>query len=58
MTQPWADVVLSGAVTAAQVQSNAAAAAISLTDADMACLGRLRRNPAEYWRERREMRWM
>jgi aryl-alcohol dehydrogenase-like predicted oxidoreductase len=57
MTQPWADVVLSGAVTAAQVQSNAAAAAISLTDADMARLGRLRRNPAEYWRERREMRW-
>ena len=57
MAQPWADVVLSGAVTAAQVQSNAAAAALTLSDEDVARLAKLTHNPVQYWRERGEMRW-
>jgi aryl-alcohol dehydrogenase-like predicted oxidoreductase len=57
MAQPWADVVLSGAVTAAQVQSNGSAAALTLSEADMARLAKLTHDPVQYWRERGEMRW-
>lgn len=57
MAQPWADVVLSGAVTAAQVQSNATATALSLSDGDLARLAGLAGDPVQYWDARREMGW-
>jgi aryl-alcohol dehydrogenase-like predicted oxidoreductase len=57
MAQPWADVVLSGAVTAAQVQSNATATALSLSDGDLARVAGLAGDPVQYWDARREMGW-
>ena len=57
MAQPWTDVVLSGAATAAQVQSNAAAAELSLSDGDLARLGVISGDPIQYWDARREMSW-
>jgi aryl-alcohol dehydrogenase-like predicted oxidoreductase len=57
MAQPWADVVLSGGVTPDQVQSNVAAAELSLSDGDLARLRGLARDPVQYWNERRETRW-
>jgi aryl-alcohol dehydrogenase-like predicted oxidoreductase len=57
MANPWNDVVLSGAVTPAQVQSNAAAAGVHLSEPDLARLAGLAGDPAHYWTARREMPW-
>lgn len=55
LAQPWADVVLSGAVTTSQFDSNAAAAEHSaetgLQTLDMP------QDPAAYWAERRRLAW-
>jgi aryl-alcohol dehydrogenase-like predicted oxidoreductase len=55
--QPWNDVVLSGAVTAEQMQSNATAADLTLSDEDLARLGGLADDPVQYWATRRTLRW-
>jgi aryl-alcohol dehydrogenase-like predicted oxidoreductase len=57
LAQPWADVVLSGAATTAQVQSNAAAADLRVSTSDLARLGDLAGDPTRYWNQRRAMSW-
>ncbi|MGH2947397.1 MAG: aldo/keto reductase [Solirubrobacteraceae bacterium] len=57
LAQPWADVVLSGAATVAQLESNLAARTVSW-DADLeARLGGLVEPPAAYWAARAELPW-
>jgi aryl-alcohol dehydrogenase-like predicted oxidoreductase len=55
--QFWVDVVLSGAVTTDQAQSNAAALDLSLTPDDLAELGELVQPAERYWAERAELPW-
>ncbi len=57
LAQPWADVVLSGAVTPRQVLSNLAALDIELSDEDAESLGALAVPAIEYWRERSALAW-
>jgi aryl-alcohol dehydrogenase-like predicted oxidoreductase len=57
LSQPWADVVLSGAATDAQVRSNAAALAVSLDAEATAALTGLAEAPADYWSTRSGLRW-
>ncbi len=56
LAQPWADVVLSGAVTVSQLRSNLAAldGSDSLDSERQAALAI---DPQTYWRERAAMRW-
>ena len=57
LEQPWADVVLSGAVTPEQVRSNAAAAELMLSDGDREELAS-QSEPAEaYWAIRSALAW-
>jgi aryl-alcohol dehydrogenase-like predicted oxidoreductase len=57
LAQPWADIVLSGAVTIDTLHSNLAASA-AVWDADLAALGlELAQPPAVYWRERSQRPW-
>jgi aryl-alcohol dehydrogenase-like predicted oxidoreductase len=57
LAQPWADVVLSGAVTPAMLDSNLAALAVSF-DAELdGALEALREPPERYWRIRSSLRW-
>jgi aryl-alcohol dehydrogenase-like predicted oxidoreductase len=53
--QPWCDVVLSGAVTPAQLSSNATP--VPLTDDDLATLTALAEPPADYWARRSRRPW-
>lgn len=57
LAQPWADVVLSGAVTVGQVEGNAAAAAIGLSQADLDGLDGVREPASQYWSRRRALSW-
>jgi len=52
-----ADIVLSGAVTADQVRSNAGALELSLEPDDLAELGALAQTSERYWAERAELPW-
>lgn len=56
MAQPFADVVLSGAATVAQVRSNAAALALFAT-ADPAAADGLAERPVDYWARRADLSW-
>jgi len=57
LANPWADVVLSGAVTAAQVASNVRALDLRL-DTDAVAAVTARAEPPEvYWRERSARAW-
>jgi aryl-alcohol dehydrogenase-like predicted oxidoreductase len=57
LVQPWADVVLSGAATVAQLESNLAARTLAW-DADLERrLASLLEEPADYWAARGELRW-
>lgn len=57
LSNPWADVVLSGAVTPAQILSNAQALEVRLPERDLAEL-RAGAEPADqYWRERSQRPW-
>jgi aryl-alcohol dehydrogenase-like predicted oxidoreductase len=49
--QPWADVVLSGAITAQQLESN-------LTQATAGPLTEFAQTPSEYWSERSALPWI
>lgn len=57
LAQPWADIVLAGPVSEAQLASNLAALTISLGDDDPADLASLATPPPEYWRRRSELPW-
>ena len=57
LAQPWVDVVLSGAATAAQLESNLAALAVSW-DAELdERLAELAEPPDRYWEHRSQMPW-
>ena len=57
LAQPWADVVLSGAVTIEQLQSNVRAVDIVLDPAAIGALAGLAEDPASYWQTRSSLKW-
>ncbi len=57
LNQPWADVVLSGAATAAQLQSNLRAANVRWDAQAAARLAAVTMDANEYWRERSALPW-
>jgi aryl-alcohol dehydrogenase-like predicted oxidoreductase len=57
LAQPWCDVVLSGAATVRQLESNLAARDMLLDDATLAGLADLREPTDEYWNRRAELPW-
>src|SRR4051812_24199321 len=57
LAQPWADVVLSGAATVGELESNLAAQRLDVAPALLERLGALREDPAGYWRARAELPW-
>lgn len=57
LQQPWADVVLSGAATTAQLSSNLRAADVTLTPDQLEDLAVLAEPPAAYWAQRSELPW-
>jgi aryl-alcohol dehydrogenase-like predicted oxidoreductase len=56
LARPWADVVLSGAVTVGQLRSNVAALGEPMPSDDERLAG-LALDPQVYWSERARMRW-
>jgi aryl-alcohol dehydrogenase-like predicted oxidoreductase len=57
LANPWADVVLSGAVTPAQLASNLAAPRVELGEEELEELTTLAEPPERYWRERANLSW-
>jgi aryl-alcohol dehydrogenase-like predicted oxidoreductase len=57
LSQPWADVVLSGAATPTAVQSNLAALTLEPPVPLLEELDALRWEPVQYWRARAELPW-
>jgi aryl-alcohol dehydrogenase-like predicted oxidoreductase len=57
LANPWADVVLSGAVTPAQLTSNLAALRVELDPGELAELATLAEPPERYWEERAGLSW-
>ena len=57
MAQPWADVVLSGAASVAQLESNLAARSIALGPGVLAELEGLAQPAADYWQRRAALDW-
>jgi aryl-alcohol dehydrogenase-like predicted oxidoreductase len=59
LAQPWADVVLSGAVTVGQLRSNLAALTATdfEVDVDIDRFAHLAIDPERYWRERAALPW-
>lgn len=57
LANPWADVVLSGAVTPAQLEGNARALDLQITPLDEASLSRVSEPPDLYWAERQRLSW-
>ena len=57
LENPWADMVLSGAVTEGQVRSNAGAAEIGLEPGDLDALAGLAEPPERYWAARSALPW-
>lgn len=57
LSQPWADVVLSGAVTSDQLLSNATALGVVLREEDTTALGGLTESADEYWTRRSSLPW-
>ncbi|SEO32579.1 aldo/keto reductase [Actinacidiphila rubida] len=55
--QPWADVVLSGAATTAQLTSNLRAADVHLSPVQLDDLAALAEPPAAYWTHRSRLPW-
>ncbi|WP_194923360.1 aldo/keto reductase [Catenulispora pinisilvae] len=55
--QPWADVVLSGAATVAQLESNVAASRLHLAADQLEQLSVLALPASEYWAQRSRMAW-
>jgi aryl-alcohol dehydrogenase-like predicted oxidoreductase len=57
LANPWVSVVLSGAVTPAQLASNLAALQVDLDPADLEELTTLAEPPERYWKERAALSW-
>jgi aryl-alcohol dehydrogenase-like predicted oxidoreductase len=57
LAQPWADVVLSGAVTAQQLRANVEAIDLRLSDAEMGQLRAMAEVPDAYWSHRSSLAW-
>ena len=57
LAQPWADVVLSGAATVAQIHSNLAALAVPWDDHSGEILRSLAEGPEDYWSTRARLPW-
>jgi aryl-alcohol dehydrogenase-like predicted oxidoreductase len=57
LDQPWADVVLSGAVTPSQLDSNIAALDVALSDEDRSRLASAVEEPVAYWNRRSALPW-
>ncbi|MFI6487249.1 aldo/keto reductase [Streptomyces sp. NPDC050564] len=57
LRQPWAGVVLSGAVTANQLASNLHAAVVDLDDDQLSRLAALVEDPRAYWERRGQLPW-
>ena len=57
LANPWASIVLSGAVTVAQLESNVAALGVALTAGDTADLAALAEKPERYWAVRSALPW-
>jgi len=57
LAQPWSDVVLSGAVTPAQIASNVGAADVLLGTEDLESLSELAEPPDRYWATRASLAW-
>ena len=57
LEQPWADVVLSGAVSVEQLRHNLAASDLRLDDVAREALEALAMPPERYWRERAGLAW-
>lgn len=57
LAQPWADVVLSGAATVAQLHANARALEVRWDDALAGTCARLAEAPEAYWRTRADLPW-
>jgi aryl-alcohol dehydrogenase-like predicted oxidoreductase len=57
ISQPWADVVLSGAATVDQIRSNAAAVAVPWDEEAAAAVAGLSQDSKAYWSARAGLRW-
>lgn len=57
LAQPWADVVLSGAATEAQLQSNLAALTIHWDSEAANQVAGLHESPGDYWQQRSQLPW-
>src|SRR5256884_3855234 len=57
LANPWVDIVLSRAVTAAQVRSNLGALAVHPSADELATLSTLAEPPDPYWKERSQLAW-
>jgi aryl-alcohol dehydrogenase-like predicted oxidoreductase len=57
LAQPWADVVLSGAVTPGQLSSNLEAVDVMLSPDDLSELAALAEPPERYWGTRASLAW-
>jgi aryl-alcohol dehydrogenase-like predicted oxidoreductase len=57
LAQPWADTVLSGAATVAELRSNLAASAVELTQDDVDQLTSLSEDSDAYWSMRATLPW-
>ena len=57
LAQPWADVVLSGAVTPGQLASNVTAVDVAFSRDDLAELATLAESPDTYWKTRAALPW-
>jgi aryl-alcohol dehydrogenase-like predicted oxidoreductase len=57
LANPWTDVVLSGAVTPAQLEANLAAVRVELDPGELEELAALAEPPERYWRERSALAW-
>jgi aryl-alcohol dehydrogenase-like predicted oxidoreductase len=57
LANPWADVVLSGAVTPAQLASNLAALQVAFRAEELEELTPLAEPPDQYWQERAALSW-
>jgi aryl-alcohol dehydrogenase-like predicted oxidoreductase len=57
LAQPWADTVLSGAATVAELSSNLAASSVELSQDDIDQLASLREDSVTYWSTRSNLPW-
>jgi aryl-alcohol dehydrogenase-like predicted oxidoreductase len=57
LANPWADVVLSGAVTPAQLEANLAAVGVELAAGELEELAALAEPPEAYWKTRAALSW-